>query len=363
MLFLPPFGISMGKSRELKILFHLPNPDTIYAGRTIFFGYKHAFEDLGHEFKTLTPDVNQGQLFEEYEPDIFITGISSLVFKFLDLNLVKKQKEKGMKVFVSTPLWKSPISKLRINETQSLSEKEEWIKLIQSGNFGDVYYNICEQGDPYMDGFIKTTGYKLHTILLAADRRMYFPDYSKKFEADISYIGTYLPGKKKMLDEQVRPLSKKYKVKLYGQDWTLADRILGMIQRGGQYFNIPYIKSFLRQPLQLEDERRIYTSSLISINIHEDYQKNYLGDINERTFKIPLAGGFEIVDDVPSIKKYFALGKEMIVAENKKDWFDKIDYYIRNPDKRNVIIDAGRQKVMNGHTYHNRVEQIINIKK
>lgn len=349
--------------KKLKILYHLPNPDTIYAGRTIYFGYKHAFEDLGHEFKTLTPDSNQKQLFEEYKPDIFITGIGPLVFKFLDLNLVKKQKKEGMKVFVNTPSWKSPISKFRINETQSLSENKDWVKLILSGNLGDIYYNVYEQGDPRMEGFTKITGYKLHTILLAADKKICFPEFSDKFKADISYIGTYLPGKKKILDEQVKPLFKKYKVKLYGQDWTFFSRILGMIQRGGQYFNVPYLKSFLKQSLQLEDERKIYTSSCISINIHEEFQKNYLGSINERTFKIPLSGGFEIVDSVPSIYKYFRDGVDIVIAKNKKDWFYKIDYYIKNPDKRNVIIDVGRQRVMKDHTYHNRVEQIINIYK
>ena len=89
--------------KKLKILFHLPNPYSIYAGRTIYFGYKHAFEDLGHEFKELTPDSNQKQLFEKYKPDIFMTSISPIVFRFLNLNLVKKQKKLGMKVFVNTP--------------------------------------------------------------------------------------------------------------------------------------------------------------------------------------------------------------------------------------------------------------------
>jgi len=347
--------------KRLKILYQLPNPDTIYAGKTIYFGYKHAFEDLGHEFKTLTPDSNQKQLFEEYKPDIFMTGIGPLVFKFLDLGLVKKQKKKGMKVLVNTPFWKSPLSKFRINETKSLSNNKEWIKLIMTGDFGDIYYNICEQGDPYMDGFTKTTGYKLHTILLAADKRMCFPDYSERFKTDISYIGTYLPGKKKILDEQVKPLLKKYKVKLYGQDWTFMSRVLGLAQRGGQYFNIPYLKSFLKQSLQLEDERKIYTSSRISINIHEEFQKKYLGSINERTFKIPLSGGFEIVDSVPSIYKYFKDGVDIVIAKNKKDWFDKIDYYIKNPEKKLAIIKAGNKRVMAFHTYHNRINQMIKI--
>lgn len=347
--------------RKLKILYHFPNPDTIYAGRTIYFGYKHAFEDLGHRFHPLTQNDNQEELLCDYKPDIFFTGISPLTFKYLNLKLLKKAKKNATKVFVNTPFWKSPISKFRINEIQSVSENNEWIKLILYGNFGDIYYSVMEQGDPRMEGFTKTTGYKLHTVLLAGDKTVIYPEYCDKFKADISYIGTYLPTKRKMLDEQAWPLIKKYKTRIYGQDWTLWSRFLGLVQRGGQYLNIPCFKSFLKQPLQLNDERKVYTSSLISINIHEDYQKKLPGDINERTFKIPLAGGFEIIDNVPSLKKYFNIGEEIIVAENKKDWFDKIDYYIKNPDKRKVIIEAGRKKVMKDHTYHNRVKQIIDL--
>lgn len=351
----------MVQNKTLKILYHLPNPHSIYAGKTIYFGYKHAFEKLGHTFKTLTPEQNQNELFKEFKPDFFFTSIGPLVFKYLDLKALASAKKNGTKVVVTTPFWNSPMSKLRINEVPSLKDNKEVIKLIRSGNFGDIYHNICEQGDPRMEGFEKSTGYKHHTILLAADDVLIYPDFSKKFEADISYIGTYLPGKKKILDEQVKPLMKKYRTRIYGQDWTLFDRLLGLVQRGGQYFNIPYIRSFLKQPLQLEDEKRVYTSSLISINIHEDYQKQFLGDINERTYKIPLAGGFEVVDNVPSLKKYFKLGEELIVAENKKDWFEKIDFFYNNPSRKKLIIEKGRSKILKNHTYKHRIAQILNI--
>jgi spore maturation protein CgeB len=121
------------------------------------------------------------------------------------------------------------------------------------------------------------------------------------------------------------------------------------------------MKSFLNPSLKLEDERKIYSSSIISLNIHENYQKKFGGDCNERTFKIPACGGFEITDYVKCIGKYFKDGKEIIMAKNKDDWFDKIDYYIKNPEKRISIIENGRKVVMRKHTYHNRVKQLIKL--
>jgi spore maturation protein CgeB len=212
-----------------------------------------------------------------------------------------------------------------------------------------------------MDGFKKETGYDYITIPLAADKMINFPEFSEKFKADISYVGTYLPEKKDFIQQYVFPLRQKYDLQLYGQDWTLYDQTAGFVQKVGQYFNIPIIRSLQKPKLQLEDERRIYNSSLFSINIHEEYQKKFGGDCNERTFKIPLCGGFEITDDVQCIRKYFKEGEEIVIAKNKEDWFSKIEYYTKNPDKRLSIIEAGRKKVLAEHTYHNRVEQIVGL--
>ena len=345
----------------MRILFQIPSLDTIYAGRTIYFGYKHAFEDMEHMFRPLTADDNPEDVFHAFKPDILFVSLNRYNLKYLSPDIVRKYKKKGVKVLVNLPLWKSPMSKLRINETRGFSENKELIQLIKSGTFGDIYYNVCEQGDPRMDGFTKTTGYEYHTVPLAADKTILFPEYSDQFSADISYIGTNLPEKRRFIANYVLPLRKDYEVKLYGQDWTVPNRIMSTIQKAGQYFNLPVVKSIQKPKLQLTDERKIYSSSTISINIHEDYQRRFGNDCNERTFKIPLCGGFEITDDVACIRKYFKEGKEIMIAKNKKDWFDKIDYYMKNPEKRIPIIKAGRKNVLKYHTYHNRVEQIISI--
>jgi spore maturation protein CgeB len=152
-----------------------------------------------------------------------------------------------------------------------------------------------------------------------------------------------------------------YRTRIYGQDWSFADRCAGYVQKVGQFLNIPLVRSLRKAGLQLEDEARIYKSSTISINLHEDYQRTYGGDCNERTFKIPLCGGFEITDDVSCIRKYFLDGEEIVIAKDKKEWFEKIDYYIRNPDRRLEIMRRGAARVLKDHTYHSRVTQMINL--
>ena len=344
---------------KLKILYHFPSLESIYAGRTLYNGYKNAFTDLGHEFFTLTSNDNLKETLERIRPDIFITSSHNYHLKFLDLNLLEPYRKKGMIMFTWISFWNSPLEKSRINEAKSLKDEKDKIEMIKNGLLGDIFFIQLEQEDKRMEGFKEETGKDFVTIPLAADKTLIFNEYDKKFEGDISYIGTNLPQKRKFFKEQLFPLGKKYELKLYGQDWTSKDKLLGWIQKFGQYFNINFLKKVQSPKLDLNDERKIYSSSKICVNIHEDYQKEFGGDFNERTYKIPLCKGFEITDDVASIRKYFEDGKEIVIAKDKEDWFKKIDYYMNHPEERKKIAEAGYKKVLKSHTYNNRAEQFI----
>jgi spore maturation protein CgeB len=67
------------------------------------------------------------------------------------------------------------------------------------------------------------------------------------------------------------------------------------------------------------------------------------------------------VDDVECIQKYFEKDIEIVIANSQEDWFSKIEYFIKNPEKRLPIIEAGRSRVLKDHTYENRALQILNI--
>jgi len=236
------------------------------------------------------------------------------------------------------------------------------LRLIDSGKLGDAFFHVVEQDDLRMDGFHKGTGLGFHTIPLAADRISLKSAYCEKFSADISYVGTSLPEKRKFFNKYVFPLSRMHNLRIYGQDWSLTDRCLGVVQKAGQFFNIGPVSRIRKPKLDIGDEALIYSSSKISINVHEEYQKEYGGDCNERTFKIPLCGGFEVVDNVACIKKYFEPNKEIILAKDGLEWVDLIEYYLNNPEERLEIIQAGRRRVLTDHTYHNRAKQMIDIK-
>jgi spore maturation protein CgeB len=346
----------------MKVLYHVPSLDSIYAHRTIYHGFKNAFVDLKHEFRPFTADDNLKETLEVYRPDLFITSSHWYYRKYLDFNLLRGFREEGLFVLTKIDFWDSPLSALRINEAISLKNDKKFRELVEKNLMGDAYFHVVEQDDERMHGFSEGTGQKFHSVPLAADKTIPAPGAEEKFAADISYIGTCLPDKREFFNRHVFPLKKNYELKIYGQDWTQADRALGWAQRAGQYFNFKPLAQIRKPQLRLDEEGKVYSSSVISINVHEAYQVKFGGDCNERTFKIPLWGGFEVVDNVACIKKYFEKDKEMTVAESPKDWVEKVQHYLKYPEQRNSIIEAGRKRVLKDHTYHNRVQQMISIK-
>lgn len=345
----------------MKILYHQPSLDTITAGRTIYNGYKYAFSDMGHTFYTFTAGMKLSEFYNDV-PDIFITGAHFFHTRQIDQVELDRLRSKGMKVFVSTPFWSSPFISGRINEAPCLKNDKDLVAKIRNNILGDIFFTSTDFNDKRMVGFEENTGKKLYTVPLAADKSMMQNiNFDKKFSADISYIGTNLPQKRKFFKEWLFPLKNKYDLKLYGQDWTILDRSLGWIQKAGQLFNVPIIRSIRKPKLRLQDEAIVYNSSKVCVNIHEDYQREFGGDCNERVFKIPAYGGFQICDDVECVKKYFKEGEEIIIAKDKDDWFSKIEYYMNHPEERENIIKAGYDRVLRDHTYHNRAQQIINI--
>jgi len=351
------------KKKSLRVLYHLPSIETIYGYRTIYNGFKNAFQDLGFSFFTLTSKDNLRDILIKTNPHIFITCSHNYYLKFLDLPfLMKFRKHNKMVMFTKIDFWNSPFSKFRINEAKSLKDEKDKVDMIKNGLLGDIFFHVVDQKDKRMKGFSKTTGKIFHTIPLAADKTLMFPNYDQKFKADISYIGTNLPQKKNYFKELLFPLSKKYKLNIYGQDWTIIDKSLGWIQRIGQYFNNSFLKGIQKPKLSLEDEGKIYSSTKICVNIHENYQRKFGGDINERFFKILACKAFQITDYVRWIDQNFN-SDEVVYAKTKKEWFEKIDYYMKHPEERKKIAEKGYKKVIKKHTYHNRVKQMINLYK
>lgn len=336
----------------MKILHQINYIGGLGADRWIGSGFKDAFEELGHQFFWWTSEQKLKDRLEEIWPDILMIGQNKLTRN--NLPVLLEARKRGMRVVV---------------RVDSFFDRDPEVKdSLVNHDPADVYYGEVE--DPWMDNFKKTTGKPYVIIANAANPKYHFPARPvKKYECDIVFLGAMMPSKKEVFKILLLPLKKKYNVRIYGPNWTLKDnlmRLAALASREIGLYGASQWISEMRLTIPPEEENQLYSSAKICVNIHErgEHIKDHV-ILNERTFKIPACGGFEICDFVPPLRRYF-MEDEMVMADYRKcdwveDWFQKIDYYLKHDAERKAIRERGTARALRDHIYSNRVHQIFEI--
>ena len=332
----------------MKVMFQINYVGGLGADRWIFGGYQDAFEALGHKFFYLPYDDNFQEGVKKTLPD--------LLFLFSPATLDKKNweflhdmRKKGIKVFVFVD--------------QQFASTPEKLAAYRDGDLGDIYWG--ENEEDYMQDFVRETGHPYVTIPLASNPKYHFPTKPvKKYECDIVFLGAMMPFKREAFEKLLIPLRKKYRVKIFGPNWTVSDnalRLLGLGLRKMRLSALNQVVQKLRVSIPAEEENQLYSSAKICLNIHErgPEQKNHVF-LNERGYKIPACGGFEICDNNRALRRYFS-PDEVVMADDDDDWFVKIDYYLTHDDERQRIQEAGARRAARDHTYAARVQKILKL--
>ncbi len=315
-------------------------------------GWKDAFEALGHQFFWYTATDDLQSRIKEIAPDIIMTSQSELGRG--KLPVVLGARRQGIKVVMRVDSFfdRDP------NIADALTHHDP----------ADLYFGEIE--DPWMDRFTKATGKRYVIIANAAHEKYHFPaPPAKKYQCDVVFLGAWMPDKREAFAQLLFPLMKKYRVRLYGPNWTLKDKALRTAAFIARKFGMAGVNQRLqraRLTIPVEEENQLYSSAKICINIHErgEHIKSHV-ILNERTFKIPACGGFEVCDFVPPLRNYFT-EEEMAMADEKSgdwiaDWFKKINYYMAHDAERKAMQARGTARAHRDHMYVNRVRQLLEL--
>lgn len=106
-----------------------------------------------------------------------------------------------------------------------------------------------------------------------------------------------------------------------------------------------------------EEMAEIYKSSKVVVNVSRD---DYLQESNMRTFEAMAAGAL-LITGIPTdlTQLGFQEGKHFVGYRDEKEIIDLVSYYLANDRERRQIAQAGREKVLQEHTYDKRVETIL----
>lgn len=335
-----------------RVLFYTTYDRGVGADRWIIQGYRDAFSDLGHEFFTTESErYPLEHKLQEVKPDIFIAPVADMACKHRgSLAVLRDLHVTGTRfLFFIDTYFQGDLG---------------FIRRLEGSRLADFYFGYY--APEIMAEFERTVGRKYHQIPLAANNKLHFPvKPDPQYEADISFVGNRLSAKKAIFKKLLFPLFRKYRVRVYGPGWTWKDNVLRLLSgmgRKSRFFGLADWANEKRITVLPEDERKVYSSSKICLNIHEYYpdgaSKNFS---NEREFKVPACGGFQVTDLIIGIERFFVPGEEIVVAKDPGDWFKKINFYMKNDSERKRIKENGTKRALQDHTYLQRAATILKL--
>lgn len=343
----------------MKILYNILNSSGLGADRWLWEGYKRTFTDAGHEFFTVTEGDDYESLARRVAPDfVFLDFLPFMEYcrrvKEVPPDFFRELKKDGAKILC--------MAAAGLDREEDTPGKNDFFRTYLPV-IDACFSNFTPETTR---GFKELWGKDMYFVPHAADTAQFFhtaPD--SKFACDIAFVGSYYTQKRAQFDKLLLPLFKKYHVRVYGSGWTLRSRALRVLGGAARRAGLPALVKFTsryRMAISTEDERTLYASAKVCVNIHEYFKDGTIkGFSNEREFKVPAAGGFEITDYVPGMERYYDVGKEIVAVKTPEEWFSKIDYYTRHGEEREAIRKAGTARVLREHTYSHRVKQLLDI--
>jgi spore maturation protein CgeB len=167
----------------------------------------------------------------------------------------------------------------------------------------------------------------------------------ERYRCDIGFAATYYPERGRLLGAMAG-----LHVAIWGSGWK----------------NSPEMKAFPKGTLRGKrlngaELATLYGTACICPNVH--HAQSLQGGLNLRTFEIPAAGGFQLVDEMPGLEEHFELGKEIVGYKSPEHFRELVDYYLTHPYERAAIIERGRARVLRDHTYQQRMNTVMDVVK
>jgi len=104
------------------------------------------------------------------------------------------------------------------------------------------------------------------------------------------------------------------------------------------------------------DLPRFYPASDINFNCTSMQMK---GAVNQRVFDVPACGAFVLTDEREQLPELFEVGKEVIVYRSPEEIGDLVRHYLSHESERTTVAEAGRARVLAGHTYVHRLRAMV----
>lgn len=219
-------------------------------------------------------------------------------------------------------------------------------------HMASVYTHFFHIQGQALETELDRLGANHHFLPMAAHPPMHRPlEISKqdfaRYHAPVGFMGHGYPNRQLVFS---RLVLKGLPLGIWGTAWPKRGPLASLVREGGRR-------------LDSQEVAKVYNACPIVLNLHSsptaDDGVARADFINPRTFEVAACGGFQLVDRVQGLEKLFAPGREIAVFESEDELLEKARYYLANPEERAAMVQAGRRRVLNEHTYYHRMERLL----
>lgn len=143
-------------------------------------------------------------------------------------------------------------------------------------------------------------------------------------------------------EEVLQKLSEKYRVDLYTYEETPA---------------LPKVRNRGTAEV-IKEAPVIYRCAKMNLNIS---LRSILSGIPLRAFEIMGSGGFLLSNFQEDFLEYFTEGEDFAYYADYEDMMNKAEYYLTHEKERQEVAENGKRKIIEKHTYRQRVDTILEI--
>jgi spore maturation protein CgeB len=212
-----------------------------------------------------------------------------------------------------------------------------------------LYHHLFCQGTEYMDVFRQMGLASAEWLPMACDpevhRRVEVPGEEKlRFGSDVVFVGSYYPQRAELLQAVFR-----HHPALWGPGWDVLPPTSPL-------------RTCIRDAHTRPDIwTKIYSASKIVLSIHyRDPERRFpVHQVSPRVFEAMACGAFVLTDRQKDALVLFRDGYHLATFSDEADLDRKIAYYLEHADERERIAAAGRQEVLENHTYENRLRRLL----
>jgi spore maturation protein CgeB len=115
----------------------------------------------------------------------------------------------------------------------------------------------------------------------------------------------------------------------------------------------------------LTDEEMVQTFGKTKVNLGfsacetDSESGKRITQIRLRDFEIPMSGAFYLTEYMQELEEFFEIDKEIVCYRSKEELRDQIRFFLRNPEQRRKIREAGRKRCLAEHTWEKRFEMVF----